>query len=431
MSLAEQGNMLLAGGADANESIRAENRANFEAWQSKKKQEKEIGQGQDWYHGVSDVLAASGFAKNVSTQAARAAKLNVGYAGLASHDIGALGSSISAKAGAAVSSVKSAGTSIAESARALPGQITEGARSAVGSAAESIRTVGLPAGATAAPKDAVAAIPEEEPVFNGNVPDTVQLSGGGGKGVVGDKTVLKPAEPAAAPAAAPAEEPAAPAEEPAEPAEPAPAEPAAAPAEEPAEPAAAPAEEPAEPATVEPPAPAEEPNISGETEGGGASEGDSLLTDGENLIKEPEAKGISSIVGEVGGRALGNIGGGIDIVKDFSGALDGDSFFSGGNKNATTGDKVANFLAVSGTALDIASIALPFLAPVAAAVSIAGAVDGTVQSVSDQSASASTDKKTYESGRQGGSATASLAGTGFLASAQIDPHKSIGGSSSF
>ena len=415
MSLAEQGNMLLAGGADANESIRAENRANFEAWQSKKKQDKEIGQGQDWYHGVSDVLAASGFAKNVSTQAARAAKLNVGYAGLASHDIGALGSSISAKAGAAVSSVKSAGTSIAESARALPGQITEGARSAVGSAAESIRTVGLPAGATAAPK-AVAAIPEEEPVFNGNVPDTVQLSGGGGKGVVGDKTVLKPAEPA------PAEAPAEPAEAPAEPAE-EPAEP----AEEPAEPVA-----PAEPATVEPPAPAEEPNISGETEGGGAaSEGDSLLTDGENLIKEPEAKGISSIVGEVGGRALGNIGGGIDIVKDFSGALDGDSFFSGGNKNATTGDQVANFLAVSGTALDIASIALPFLAPVAAAVSIAGAVDGTVQSVSDQSASASTDKKTYESGRQGGSATASLAGTGFLASAQIDPHKSIGGSSSF
>tara|TARA_R110001599_G_scaffold243241_1_gene443006 strand:- start:294 stop:1490 length:1197 start_codon:yes stop_codon:yes gene_type:complete len=398
MSLAEQGNMLLAGGADANESIRAENRANFEAWQSKKKQEKEIGQGQDWYHGVSDVLAASGFAKNVSTQAARAAKLNVGYAGLASHDIGALGSSISAKAGAAVSSVKATGTSIAESARALPGQITEGARSAVGSAAESIRTVGLPAGATAAPKDAVAAIPEEEPVFNGNVPDTVQLSGGGGKGVVGDKTVLKPAEPAAAPA------------------------------EEPV----APAEEPAEPATVEPPAPAEEPNISGETEGGGvASEGDSLLTDGENLIKEPEAKGISSIVGEVGGRALGNIGGGIDIVKDFSGALDGDSFFSGGNKNATTGDQVANFLAVSGTALDIASIALPFLAPVAAAVSIAGAVDGTVQSVSDQSKSASTDKTSYESGRQGGSATASLAGTGFLASAQIDPHKSIGGSSSF
>ena len=402
MSLAEQGNMLLQGGADANESIRAENKANFEAWQSKKKQDKEIGQGQDWFHGVSDVLAASGFAKNVSTQAARAAKLNVGYAGLASHDIGALGSSISQKAGAAVSSVKATGTSIAESARALPGQITEGARSAVGSAAESIRTVGLPAGATAEPK-AVAAIPEEEPVFNGNVPDTVQLSGGGGKGVVGDKTVLKPAEPA---------EPVAPAEEPAEP--------------------VAPAEEPAEPATVEPPAPAEEPNISGETEGGGAaSEGDSLLTDGENLIKEPEAKGISSIVGEVGGRALGNIGGGIDIVKDFSGALDGDSFFSGGNKNATTGDKVANFLAVSGTALDIASIALPFLAPVAAAVSIAGAVDGTVQSVSDQSKSASTDKTSYESGRQGGSATASLAGTGFLASAQIDPHKSIGGSSSF
>ena len=109
----------------------------------------------------------------------------------------------------------------------------------------------------------------------------------------------------------------------------------------------------------------------------------------------------------------------------------GTDFFSGGKKDASAGDKVSNALSVTGTVLDVASLALPFLEPVAAAVSVAGAIDGTYQSVKDQEKQQNQDKGNYQKNIVAQKVPPSLAGTGFLASAQTDSHKLIGGTSSF
>lgn len=129
------------------------------------------------------------------------------------------------------------------------------------------------------------------------------------------------------------------------------------------------------------------------------------------------------------GKALGNIGGGIDIVKDFDNIGKKGGFFGG--TGGTTGDEVSNALTVGGTVLDIASFALPFLAPIAAGVQIAGAIDGTYQSVKDSQKTASDTKGSYEADIKSSVVPPSLAGVGFLASQATDSHKLIGGSMTF
>ena len=148
-------------------------------------------------------------------------------------------------------------------------------------------------------------------------------------------------------------------------------------------------------------------------------------------------RGISNLTGaEVGsvaskglGKALGNIGGAIDVVKDFDNIGKKGGFFGG--SGTTKGDEVSNALTVAGSVLDIGSFFIPFLAPVAAAVQVAGAIDGTYQSVKDSGAKAQTAKGDYQKDIKSQIAPPSLAGVGFLATSSTDPHKLIGGSSAF
>ena len=182
-----------------------------------------------------------------------------------------------------------------------------------------------------------------------------------------------------------------------------------------------------------------------------AEEADTAITDtGKvaddvgSLAKPVEAgaggfveKGIAGLSGaEVGsvankglGKALGNIGGAIDVVKDFENIGKSGGFFGG--SGTTKGDEVSNALTVAGSVLDIGSFFLPFLAPVASVVQIAGAIDGTYQSVKDAGNKAQTAKGDYQSDIKPAVAPPSLAGVGFLATSATDPHKLIGGSSAF
>eukprot|EP01049_Picozoa_sp_SAG25_P015163 SAG25_NODE_2969_length_1289_cov_0.836975_2_plen_254_part_00 len=134
---------------------------------------------------------------------------------------------------------------------------------------------------------------------------------------------------------------------------------------------------------------------------------------------------VGSIANAGLGKVLGNVGGGIDIVKDFANIGSKGGFFGG--TGATTGDEVSNALTVGGSVLDVASIALPFLAPIAGAVQIAGAIDGTYESVKDSQAQASATNASYQGDLKSDVVPPSLAGVGFLATAQSDPRKLIGG----
>lgn len=361
----EQGNQLLQAATDSNDNIRAENKVNFDNWQGKKKQDKEIGQGEDWFHGVTDVLGTHGAVASYYRQGKRAKELGLSYTGLAQKDISDAGSAIKKGVGDPIGSLKGAAQQVGDKAVDVGKSISDKAKSIKGT---------------------FFGTSEDEGV--GPVEPT--------EGPVGSVSTVAPA-PEEAPAEAPAP---------------------AADGTPPEEGTIAPAEE----GTI---APAE----AGIKDSGSISKDAGTLKGG--IISKITGVAEGSLAHTGMSKALGNIGGGIDIVKDFEGLGSGDSFFSGGKKDATTGDKVSNALTVGGTVLDIASIALPFLEPVAAAVSVAGAIDGTYQSVKDQSASAATDKGNYQKNIQATKIAPSLSGTGFLASSQTDSHKLIGGSSSF
>jgi hypothetical protein len=136
-----------------------------------------------------------------------------------------------------------------------------------------------------------------------------------------------------------------------------------------------------------------------------------------------------SIAAEGLGKVAGNIGGAIDIYKDFENIGSKGGFLGG--TGASTRDEVGNALTLGGTALDVASMALPFLAPVAAGVQLAGAAVGTYNAIKDADKQTTNDKGNYQGSLINTEVPPSLAGAGFLASAQSDPKKLIGGSSSF
>ena len=136
-----------------------------------------------------------------------------------------------------------------------------------------------------------------------------------------------------------------------------------------------------------------------------------------------------SIAAEGLGKVAGNIGGAIDIYKDFENVGSKGGFLGG--TGASTRDEVGNALTLGGTALDVASMALPFLAPVAAGVQLAGAAVGTYNAIKDADNQTNADKGTYKKSLVNTEVPPSLAGAGFLASQQSDPKKLIAGSSSF
>jgi len=295
----EQGNQLLEGAVDSNDRIRMENKANFEAWESKKKQDTEIQQADEWYHGVSDAIGGGKLLGSISSQITRARALNTGISGLVAGDVRSLGQSIK-------------------------------------------QTVTQP-------------FVSKKPTFQG-----VEVSGT-------DKTGDLPSTDESA-------------------------------------------------------------FQSGETTdiAKTGEEGEGITTKLVGKITGTEGA-LSSGMSKV----LGNIGGGIDVIKDFEGVSRGQDFFSGGKSDATTGDKIANALTVGGSVLDMASMALPFLEPVAGLVNVAGAVDSSVQGISDQVKQQNIDKGNYTKNVQSRLVPPSLSGTGFLASVQTDSHRLIGGSNTF
>jgi len=431
----EQGNQLLAAATDANDQIRAENKVNFDNWQSKKKQDKEIGQGEDWFHGVTDVLGTHSAVASYYRQGKRAKDLGLSYGQLAQKDVSDAGSALKEAAANPIASIKGQVSAAAEKAKSVGQSIkgtffgTAGGEGAGGSSF---------ADAAGAPRqlseDEINADFQKNPVqgstastpLSGGTDDAGKLSDGSTPLQAEGEGSMKTASPArvgqSETPALTSEQARAPTEQPGEEA-PAPSTTATPPAEGTVTPASGGASEAAAPAAAE----------------AGVKDAGTISEDADKASGTIKGGAISKLTGAAEGtlahtgvsKALGNIGGGIDIVKDFEGLSSGDSFFSGGKKDATTGDKVSNALAVGGTVLDIASVALPFLEPVAAAVSVAGAISGTVSSVKDQKKTQDTDKANYQGNIQATKVAPSLAGTGFLASAQTDSHKLIGGSSSF
>lgn len=429
----EQGNQLLAAATDANDQIRAENKVNFDNWQNKKKQDKEIGQGEDWYHGVTDVLGTHSAVASYYRQGKRAKDLGLSYGQLAQKDVSDAGSALKEAAANPVAAIKGKVSAAAEKAKSVGQSIkgtffgTAGGEGAGGSsfadAAGAPRQLSEDEINADFQKNSVQGSTASTPLSGGTddagkLPDgstPVSAEGEGHMAQASPARVGQSETPAltseqARQARAPVSEEA-----------PAPSTTAAPAGEEGA----------AAEGTVTPaPAAAE----AGVKDAGAVAENAAEDTGGTikgGVISKLTGAAEGSLAHTGVSKALGNIGGGIDIVKDFEGLSSGDSFFSGGKKDATTGDKVSNALAVGGTVLDIASVALPFLEPVAAAVSVAGAISGTVSSVKDQKKTQDTDKANYQGNIQATKVAPSLAGTGFLASAQTDSHKLIGGSSSF
>ena len=398
----EQGNQLLEMATDANDKIRAENKQNFEAWQSKIKQAKEIGQGEDWYHGVTDVLGTHNAVASYYRQGKRASELGVGYAGLAAQDIKDAGSALKDAASNPVVSIKGGlqrvGDQIVGVGKSVKGTFF-GNMGGEGSSSNLDRA-GAPQELTPEELDA----DYQKNVVQGPLESTPLSRGPDDAGYVAN------------------------------------------PAEEPDHMAVSQpvrVGQSSEPALTSQQARAPTTETGEDAPASSTTQTTTELKAGEEAGEQEGGSLTSKIVSKISGaaegslanvgvsKALGNIGGGIDIIKDFEGLGQGDSFFSGGKKNATSGDKVSNALATTGTFLDIASIALPFLEPVAAAVSVAGAVDSTYQSAKDQEKTQNADKANYKANQVAEKVPPSLAGVGFLASQQADSHKLITGSSAF
>eukprot|EP01046_Picozoa_sp_COSAG06_P030348 COSAG06_NODE_2877_length_6143_cov_1410.664851_6_plen_362_part_00 len=355
----EQGNQLLDQATDANDAIRDANLQTTQTYNGQVSKNKEMAEGEEWYHGVTDAFGAHGAFQSVASTRARMADKGLSYSGLAAEDFRNLASGNIGKnvgKGAAKGGAKAG-----EVANSLQKGLKDAGQveTVAGGGVQSSADLGFKAGAT---------VPGA-----GNVESSADL------------TTPTPAEPS------------------------------------PAGPAGA---------------------AGGAGEGAGKTATTAITDAGKGAAPVEEkaagtlfergiqaATGGRAAVGSIAnaglGKVLGNVGGGIDIVKDFANIGSKGGFFGG--TGATTGDEVSNALTVGGSVLDVASIALPFLAPIAGAVQIAGAIDGTYESVKDSQAQASATNASYQGDLKSDVVPPSLAGVGFLATAQSDPRKLIGG----
>lgn len=149
------------------------------------------------------------------------------------------------------------------------------------------------------------------------------------------------------------------------------------------------------------------------------------------------ARGLEKVgVGAVGtlantavSKSLGNVGGAIDLIEDFHN-IGKKGGFLGGQGN-TKEDKVSGAMTLGSTALDIASIALPFLAPVAAIASVVSGAEGISNAVANNIKAKQGTTSNYKANIETYKTPQSAAGLGFLATTQVDPIKSIGGGGTF
>ncbi len=101
--------------------------------------------------------------------------------------------------------------------------------------------------------------------------------------------------------------------------------------------------------------------------------------------------GITSEIGlEVGGKALGGIGGAISAGQDITNLVDTGHIFKKGESGWS---EAGNISSMVGAGLDMMSIAVPVLAPLALATNVFSAVAGTVGAEQDDDNQISTDSK--------------------------------------
>ena len=101
--------------------------------------------------------------------------------------------------------------------------------------------------------------------------------------------------------------------------------------------------------------------------------------------------GMTSKIGlEAGGKALGAIGAGMSAESDISNLVSTGHIF---NKGESLSSEIGNVSSMIGFGLDMASIALPVLAPLALATNVLSAVTGTVGAVQDDKSQIATDSK--------------------------------------
>jgi len=146
-------------------------------------------------------------------------------------------------------------------------------------------------------------------------------------------------------------------------------------------------------------------------------------------IAETTAKAVAGKAAFWGGKALGNVGGAIDLVKDIQSAASGGSFFAGSGKSLT--DEIGNGLSLAGSVLDVAGIGLPFLEPLGAVLTVAGGLTETAGGLEDQTKMENDTTSDYNKGNVNAPVPAGSAGLGFVASAPTNAMKMITGSSTF
>ena len=122
--------------------------------------------------------------------------------------------------------------------------------------------------------------------------------------------------------------------------------------------------------------------------------------------------GLTSEVGvEVGGKALGGLGGAISAGTDITNLVQTGHIFKKGESGWS---EAGNITSMAGAALDMASIAVPILAPLALATNLFSAVAGTVGAEQDDKKQISTDSK--PPAQEPLSASPAWAATGMVAS---------------
>lgn len=164
---------------------------------------------------------------------------------------------------------------------------------------------------------------------------------------------------------------------------------------------------------------------------GGAGAAEAVGEEGAEVVGEEVGEGLAKTAGKAalgfGGKVLGNVGGAIDVVKDFeevSKTGDIRDFFKGSGGSTT--DEVGNAMQVVGGLMDLTGIG----APVGALLS---GVGGVVQEIGNANDDA--DKEQHDSDevvpQQTFMASANIGAIGGLASAQVNPMKLITGSGAF
>ena len=352
----EQGNQLLQGAADANDAIRDRNAVNFDSYQKNLKQDKEMLQGEEWYHGVTDAIGGHGFLQTAYNTSQRMKNLGVGFGGLMKLDAVNAGNralQIGTETGSLVAGGVRNVAGAVDSIISAPVSIAKAFTSKVPAVAETVAGGGVQSSADIANLTSQGSkLAENAGNAGTQLAKTTETAGNVISKAGGEATSVL--------------------------------------------------------------------TKTGSEAGSLGERAIQFMTGGRAAVGTIANAGL--------GKVVGNIGGGIDIVKDFENIGKDGGFFGG--SGSSTGDEISNALTVGGTVLDIASLALPFLAPLAAGVQIAGAIDSTVQAVKDSQQQQQTDKGNYESATIQTQVPPSLAGVGFLASQASDPKKLIGGGSS-